>query len=438
MTDHIRVALASCRAFRVACVPNAGLPDENGSYLETPEMIAAVLARFVREGLAQPRRRLLRHARRATSRRSPSRARAEAARARRRTAKLALGHRLPGDHRRQCARCSSASAPTRSAAGTSRSSIVDGKFEEASEIARRAGEERRPDHRRLPRRTPTATSSTDMRRFLEIVIKKVRVPLMIDSTDDKVIDDGAHVLPGQGDHQLDQPRGRRGALREGRAARPALRRRARRRLHRRGHAAGHGRHAASASSRSRERSLRPARRTSTASRRRTSTSIRSSSPAPRATRSTSAPRSRPSRACGSSSSASPRRKTVLGISNVSFGLPAAGREVLNSVFLYHCVQGRARSRHRQRREARALRRDPRGGEEARGGRALGTGRRRSDRRLRRALPRAEEPASKAELDASLDERLARCIVEGSQGRPDRRPRREAEDARRRSTSSTAR
>ena len=34
----------------------------------------------------------------------------------------------------------------------------------------------------------------------------------------------------------------------------------------------------------------------------------------------------------------PRCKTILGISNVSFGLPAAGREVLNSVFLYHCVQ----------------------------------------------------------------------------------------------------
>ncbi|HEX7409717.1 MAG TPA: methionine synthase [Candidatus Binatia bacterium] len=34
----------------------------------------------------------------------------------------------------------------------------------------------------------------------------------------------------------------------------------------------------------------------------------------------------------------PDCKTLLGISNVSFGLPAAGREVLNSVFLYHCVQ----------------------------------------------------------------------------------------------------
>ena len=31
-------------------------------------------------------------------------------------------------------------------------------------------------------------------------------------------------------------------------------------------------------------------------------------------------------------------RTILGISNVSFGLPLAGREVLNSVFLYHCTQ----------------------------------------------------------------------------------------------------
>jgi 5-methyltetrahydrofolate--homocysteine methyltransferase len=34
----------------------------------------------------------------------------------------------------------------------------------------------------------------------------------------------------------------------------------------------------------------------------------------------------------------PFSKTVLGISNVSFGLPAAGREILNSVFLYHATQ----------------------------------------------------------------------------------------------------
>jgi 5-methyltetrahydrofolate--homocysteine methyltransferase len=34
----------------------------------------------------------------------------------------------------------------------------------------------------------------------------------------------------------------------------------------------------------------------------------------------------------------PETCTLLGISNVSFGLPAAGREALNSVFLYDCIQ----------------------------------------------------------------------------------------------------
>lgn len=34
----------------------------------------------------------------------------------------------------------------------------------------------------------------------------------------------------------------------------------------------------------------------------------------------------------------PHIKTVLGISNISFGLPAAAREIVNSVFLYHCTK----------------------------------------------------------------------------------------------------
>ncbi|WP_068775606.1 methionine synthase [Paenibacillus sp. FJAT-26967] len=34
----------------------------------------------------------------------------------------------------------------------------------------------------------------------------------------------------------------------------------------------------------------------------------------------------------------PECKTILGLSNISFGLPPAGREVLNSVYLYHCTK----------------------------------------------------------------------------------------------------
>src|SRR5262249_12165748 len=49
MTDHIR-SLASMSPFRIACRPNAGLPDESGQYLETPEMIARTLGRFAEQG----------------------------------------------------------------------------------------------------------------------------------------------------------------------------------------------------------------------------------------------------------------------------------------------------------------------------------------------------------------------------------------------------
>jgi len=34
----------------------------------------------------------------------------------------------------------------------------------------------------------------------------------------------------------------------------------------------------------------------------------------------------------------PQCKTILGLSNISFGLPDAGREVLNAVYLYHCTK----------------------------------------------------------------------------------------------------
>ena len=49
MTDHIRT-LASISRFPVSCVPNAGMPDEDGKYNETPEAMAETLGRFVESG----------------------------------------------------------------------------------------------------------------------------------------------------------------------------------------------------------------------------------------------------------------------------------------------------------------------------------------------------------------------------------------------------
>jgi 5-methyltetrahydrofolate--homocysteine methyltransferase len=49
MTDHIRTLSLLTGEF-VSCYPNAGLPDEEGKYLETPTTLAAQLEKFVNHG----------------------------------------------------------------------------------------------------------------------------------------------------------------------------------------------------------------------------------------------------------------------------------------------------------------------------------------------------------------------------------------------------
>ena len=49
MTDHLRT-ISDMAPVRVSCYPNAGLPNEEGKYLETPTSIAAQLERFLANG----------------------------------------------------------------------------------------------------------------------------------------------------------------------------------------------------------------------------------------------------------------------------------------------------------------------------------------------------------------------------------------------------
>ncbi len=49
MTDHLRT-ISEMSPFRVSCYPNAGLPDEEGKYLATPESLAGQLERFLDHG----------------------------------------------------------------------------------------------------------------------------------------------------------------------------------------------------------------------------------------------------------------------------------------------------------------------------------------------------------------------------------------------------
>ncbi len=48
MTDHLR-SLASLANTAVSCYPNAGLPDEEGHYHETPDMLAKKFANLLKK-----------------------------------------------------------------------------------------------------------------------------------------------------------------------------------------------------------------------------------------------------------------------------------------------------------------------------------------------------------------------------------------------------
>jgi len=95
MTDHLRT-LAQISRFPVSCFPNAGLPDEEGRYNETPELFVRKVERFLAEGWvnilggccrARPRAR--------RARRPPSPAHGGA-----RPPDRRLGHRRPAGRRR--------------------------------------------------------------------------------------------------------------------------------------------------------------------------------------------------------------------------------------------------------------------------------------------------------------------------------------------------
>jgi 5-methyltetrahydrofolate--homocysteine methyltransferase len=107
----------------------------------------------------------------------------------------------------------------------------------------------------------------------------------------------------------------------------------------------------------------------------------------------------------------PECRTILGISNVSFGLPPAGREVLNGVFLYHCVK--AGLDYAIINTERLERYPSIPEEERRLAEDLIYGRGADPVAAFAAHFRDRTKAPAARSTLSLDERLARYIVEGS-------------------------
>jgi 5-methyltetrahydrofolate--homocysteine methyltransferase len=333
MTDHLRT-LAEISRVPVACVPNAGLPDEDGNYNETPESLAGKLDRFVASGWVN----LVGGCCGTT----PAHVRA--------LAQMAAGR----PHRES-------SPPRRSIVSGIESLVIDddtrpvivgertnvlgsrkfkrligtAKFEEAAELGRL--QVRRGAHvLDICVQDPDRDELADMSALLFTLVKKVKVPLMIDTTDARVLEESLKRTPGKsiinsinledGEERFQRvvPIARRygaalvvGCIDEDKQQAQAV---------------------------TRDRKLQIAERSY-----RLLTEKYGVEPEDIIFDPLVFPVGTGDRNYVGSGvetiegirlikAALPRAKTILGVSNVSFGLPDAGREVLNSVMLYHTVQ----------------------------------------------------------------------------------------------------
>ena len=333
MTDHVRT-LAALSRVPIACVPNAGLPDENGNYNETPEMLAGTISRFIDSGWVNlvggccgtgPEHiRLLCEKAQGKSGRSPSSSQEtrvsgiEALVVDEDTRPVIVGERTNVLGSRRFRRLISRDA-----------------FEEASEVGRR--QVRNGAHiLDVCLQDPDRDELSDVNQFLDHLTRKVKTPIMVDSTDSYVIEEALKRLQGksiinsinledgEARFQAVVPLAQRygaalvvGCIDDDKQQAQAI---------------------------TRERKLEIAQRSHKLLTEKYN--VREEDiifdplvfPAGTGDENYVGSAAETIEGVRIIKEALPNTKTILGISNVSFGLPPAGREVFNSVFLYHCVQ----------------------------------------------------------------------------------------------------
>ena len=333
MTDHIRT-LASLSKFPVACLPNAGMPDEDGNYNETPEGMAETVGRFAESGwvniiggccgTVSEHIKLLSEMADGKAARplvdSPE------------TRVSGIEALLIDDEVRP------AIVGERTNVLGSRKFrrlIKEGSFEEAAEIGRR--QVRNGAHiLDVCLQDPDRDEMADVAQFLDLVTKKVKAPIMIDSTDSAVIELALTKLQGKsiinsinledGEERFEAvvPLAKRygaalvvGCIDDDKEQAQAI---------------------------TKERKLEVAIRSTKLLTEKYGIPIEDIFfdplvfPVGTGDQNYVGSGAETVEGVRLIKEALPGVKTILGISNVSFGLPAAGREVLNSVFLYHCVQ----------------------------------------------------------------------------------------------------
>ena len=332
MTDHLRT-LQDLSRFSIACIPNAGLPDEDGNYNETPQMLAGALARFadngwlnVAGGCCGTGPEHIRQISDAMAGKTPRRAAAP------------LETRISGI---EAVVVNDDTRPTivgerTNVLGSRRFKrlIAGERFEEAAEIGRR--QVRNGAHiLDVCLQDPDRDETADVIKFLDQVNRRVKAPIMIDSTDAAVIEEALKRLQGKsiinsinledGEERFQRvvPLARRygaalvvGCIDDDPDQAQAITRARKLEIAIRSHRLLTEKYGVPEQDIIFDPLVFPAGtgdENYVGSAAETIEGVRLIK------------------------EALPNAKTVLGISNVSFGLPAAGREVFNSVFLYHCT-----------------------------------------------------------------------------------------------------
>ena len=331
MQEHIR-SLAQISRFPVSCYPNAGLPDEEGHYHETPDSLAKKLGDFAREGWLNIVG--------GCCGTTPAHIEAIAEE---------MKHYEPRRHRGGKKHMVSGieafiydDPDIRPILVGERTNVIgsrkfkrlisEGKYEEAAEIAR-AKVKNGAHVIDVCLANPDRDELADRENFLQAVTKKVKVPLVIDSTDVKVIEKA--LTYSQGKAIINSVNLEEGEKRFAEVARL---------VHQYGAALVVGTIDEQGMAVTAERKLDIAKRSYDLLVHKYGLAPQDIIFDPLVFPIGTGDEQYVGAAVETIEGIRlikehfPAALTILGISNVSFGLPPVGREILNSVFLYHCVQ----------------------------------------------------------------------------------------------------
>jgi 5-methyltetrahydrofolate--homocysteine methyltransferase len=194
MRDHIRTLSGIAKA-AISCYPNAGLPDENGHYHESPESLALKLRAFAEKGWLNVAG--------GCCGTTPAHIAAIAEALKDIPPRPIEGGHPPAVSGIETVYIEDAGRPYMVGERTNvlgsrkfKRLIAEGKYEEASEIAR-AQVKSGAHIIDVCLQDPDRNEAADMREFLSYVTKKVKVPLMIDTTDPAVIEMSLKFIQGK-------------------------------------------------------------------------------------------------------------------------------------------------------------------------------------------------------------------------------------------------